>query len=201
MGKVEDNKQKKKKALLEAAYDLFTSKGIHDTTISDIVKQAGMAKGTFYLYFSDKYEIRDDLISRQACKIFGNAIACLPDFPYEDVENRILFLIDYILNVLNENKQLLKFISKNLSWGVFQRAVLTPQNANQVHFYQIYLKLLEQSGKKFRDPKLMIYMIVELVNATCHNVILHEEPVKLTQLKEELYPVVLYMIRSQEVVE
>ena len=32
----------------------------------------------------------------------------------------------------------------------------------------------------------MIYMIVELVNSTCYNVILHNEPVPIAKLKEEL---------------
>ena len=38
------------------AFELFTTKGLTKTTISDIVDQAGVAKGTFYLYFKDKYD-------------------------------------------------------------------------------------------------------------------------------------------------
>ena len=41
VSKVEINKKKKENSLYEAAYDLFTTKGIHDTAISDIVKKAG----------------------------------------------------------------------------------------------------------------------------------------------------------------
>ena len=47
MSKVENNKKIKKEALLNTAFDLFTSKGINDTSISDIVNKAGVAKGTF----------------------------------------------------------------------------------------------------------------------------------------------------------
>ena len=56
MGKAERNKKQKKDALLNTAFELFTSKGITDTTISNIVDRAGVAKGTFYLYFKDKYD-------------------------------------------------------------------------------------------------------------------------------------------------
>lgn len=48
-------KQKKKDALFNTAFELFTTKGTNQTTISDIVNKAGVAKGTFYLYFKDKY--------------------------------------------------------------------------------------------------------------------------------------------------
>lgn len=53
MGRVEENKKKKKEALFRTAYELFTTKGINSTAISDIVEKAGVAKGTFYLYCKD----------------------------------------------------------------------------------------------------------------------------------------------------
>ncbi|WP_106766943.1 TetR family transcriptional regulator [Paenibacillus faecalis] len=40
--------------ILKAAIELFTEKGFDNTSISDIVKKAGVAQGTFYLYFSSK---------------------------------------------------------------------------------------------------------------------------------------------------
>ena len=63
MGKVDDNKKLKMNTLLQTAFDLFTGKGFAKTTVSDIVNQAGLAKGTFYLYFKDKYDLRDKLIA------------------------------------------------------------------------------------------------------------------------------------------
>ena len=60
MSKVDDNKKQKKQALYQAAFDLFTEKGFAKTTISEIAERSGLAKGTFYLYFQDKYELRDD---------------------------------------------------------------------------------------------------------------------------------------------
>ena len=65
MGKVDENKHQKMDALFQSAYDLFLNQGIEKTSISDIAKKAGVAKGTFYLYFADKYEIRDRLIDSQ----------------------------------------------------------------------------------------------------------------------------------------
>lgn len=40
--------------LLEAARKLFSQKGFASTTVSDIVREAGVAQGTFYLYFDSK---------------------------------------------------------------------------------------------------------------------------------------------------
>ena len=62
MGKVDDNKRQKRERLLNKAYELFTTKGFTKTAISDIVENANVAKGTFYLYFKDKYDLKDKLI-------------------------------------------------------------------------------------------------------------------------------------------
>lgn len=73
MGKVEENKKRKREALLNAAFSLFTSQGVYRTSISDIAKKADIAKGTFYRYFSDKYDIRDQLIISKATQLFYHA--------------------------------------------------------------------------------------------------------------------------------
>ena len=73
MSKLEENKKKKKDALFSTAFELFTTKGINKTAISDIVEKAGVAKGTFYLYFTDKYDIRNKLVSHKATELFASA--------------------------------------------------------------------------------------------------------------------------------
>ena len=47
MGKIEEKKEHKRKDLLNAAFELFISKGFHNTSIADIVAKAGIAKGTW----------------------------------------------------------------------------------------------------------------------------------------------------------
>jgi len=44
----------KKERIIEAAIDIFRENGIEKTPVSSIVKRAGIAQGTFYLYFSSK---------------------------------------------------------------------------------------------------------------------------------------------------
>jgi AcrR family transcriptional regulator len=48
--------------LLEAAEDVFAQVGYHDASIVKITEAAGVAMGTFYLYFRSKKEIFDELL-------------------------------------------------------------------------------------------------------------------------------------------
>ncbi|WP_188454778.1 TetR family transcriptional regulator [Virgibacillus oceani] len=47
----------KKELIIQSAINVFREKGIEKTKISDIVKGAGIAQGTFYLYFSSKFAV------------------------------------------------------------------------------------------------------------------------------------------------
>ena len=73
MGKIDNNKQMKRESLLDSAFSLFINNGFSKTSISDIVNNAGVAKGTFYLYFKDKYDIRNHLIAHKASQVFQAA--------------------------------------------------------------------------------------------------------------------------------
>ncbi|MUV07697.1 TetR family transcriptional regulator [Planococcaceae bacterium Storch 2/2-2] len=59
----------KKKLIVSAAIDSFLEKGIHKTTISDIVREAGIAQGTFYLYFTSKWALMPAIAEVMAGKI------------------------------------------------------------------------------------------------------------------------------------
>ena len=119
MGKLETNKKVKKNALLQNAFELFTDKGFAKTTISDIVSRAGLAKGTFYLYFKDKYDLRDKLIVYKAGQLFCDAYKALVNQPMNGFEQELLFVADYIIERLKKDHSLLQFLAKNLSWEFF----------------------------------------------------------------------------------
>lgn len=56
--------EKRKQELLQIAYRLFLSKGYEETSIDEIVKEAKIAKGTFYYHFKSKEELLESLIDK-----------------------------------------------------------------------------------------------------------------------------------------
>src|ERR1700704_4454131 len=48
--------------VLEAAETVFGEKGYHGASVTEITRAAGVAQGTFYLYFKGKKEIFLDLV-------------------------------------------------------------------------------------------------------------------------------------------
>ncbi|MCR5670156.1 MAG: TetR/AcrR family transcriptional regulator [Butyrivibrio sp.] len=186
MGKADINKKLKMENLLNTSFELFTSKGINKTSISDIVEKAGVAKGTFYLYFKDKYDIRNRLIAHKSSQLFMQAYSALLKADIPDFSDRIIFIMDYVLDELAANKGLLAFIYKDLSWAVFKRALTTPMSENDIDFNEVYQKMLEESDVEFTDPEVMLFMIIELVGSAGYSSIMYNDPVSLEELKPHL---------------
>lgn len=196
MGKIEQNKKIKMESLLNTAFTLFTSKGFQNTSISDIVKNAGVAKGTFYLYFTDKYDIRNKLIAHKATSLFYDSYASLCSRPdIVSFEEQLIYMTDYIIERLNADKSLLNFIAKHLSWGIFRNSLISFHDSNDHNAYELFNDLLHQSGLEFHDPEIMIYMIIELTSGTIYNPILYGQPVPLDQIKPHLYEAIRSQIR------
>ena len=199
MRKVDVNKKIKEGNLLKTAFDFFTTKGFSKTSISDIVSQAGVAKGTFYLYFKDKYDIRNRLISHKSSQLFRNAVESLgsnaEDLSFED---KIVSIVDNIINQLNANQSLLTLISKNLSWGIFKTAITSPASDEDVNFSDVYYSMLSEAPYQFKDPEIMLFMIIELVSSTCYSAILYEDPCTISELKPHLYDSIRLIINRHK---
>lgn len=54
-------KHDRRTELLTAARTIFAEKGFETTTVAEIVARAGVAQGTFYLYFPSKYALVNEL--------------------------------------------------------------------------------------------------------------------------------------------
>ena len=196
MSKTEMNKLIKKNKLYTTAFELFREKGFAKTTVSDIVNKAGLAKGTFYLYFKDKYDIRDKLIINKTARLFAGAHTEAIRQNPDSFKNYILFITDYIISELNRDRGLLAFISKNLSWGVYGTAFQKKVPEESERYYDYYLKLLDRFDIKCENPELMLFTILELVGSTASSCILHQKPVGIDEYKPYLHRVILSTVRT-----
>ncbi len=55
--RVTKSQEERRRELIDAARELFVQKGYEAASVSDIVRRADVAQGTFYLYFASKQEV------------------------------------------------------------------------------------------------------------------------------------------------
>lgn len=193
------NEENKETRLLNTAFKLFTEKGIKDTSIQEIVDNADVGKGTFYLYFKDKYEIRDILIARKSEKLFNDALADLRKTNIANLSDQVIFIVNHVIDALKKNQLLLKFISKNLSWGIYSKTVnkiYEEQENKENGIQQLFLKGVKENNIKLKNPDVTLFMIIELVSSTCFNSILYDEPLPIEEYKPYLFELIEKLIEK-----
>src|SRR3954468_6884229 len=76
----------RREAILAAALDEFTARGYEGARLDDVARRAGVAKGTIYLYFTDKQALFQDLVRSMVSPILGT----LEKLPQVDMPGRVL---------------------------------------------------------------------------------------------------------------
>jgi AcrR family transcriptional regulator len=61
----------RREAILKAALEEFSARGFEAARLDDVARRAGIAKGTIYLYFSDKETLFQELVRSEISPIVG----------------------------------------------------------------------------------------------------------------------------------
>ncbi len=132
-----------RQTIMDAAWDLFYKKGYENTTINDIIRQAGTSKGGFYYYFKAKDELLNSLYS-------------FFDREYE----KFYKTMDKSLNSLIQLKQLGQYVSYFIEGNVspeFLCALYKSQLSNQTqenflgtdrYYIKLVRKIIAEGQKK-----------------------------------------------------
>ncbi len=97
-------------AVLASARRIFADKGYHATSIDDIIEAAGIARGTFYLYFESKRAIFDELLDELFVTLAATVkrIEVGPGAP-PPVE-QMDATVDRVMQTLNENREISRIL-------------------------------------------------------------------------------------------
>jgi AcrR family transcriptional regulator len=63
--------EERRTAILAAALEEFTARGYEGARLEDVAKRAGIAKGTIYLYFTDKETLFQELVRSMVHPVLG----------------------------------------------------------------------------------------------------------------------------------
>ncbi|MGC4091579.1 MAG: TetR/AcrR family transcriptional regulator [Polyangiaceae bacterium] len=155
-------KAERREQILSVARDVFAKRGYHQATIDDIVAQAGVARGTFYLYFIDKRAVFSELIDRFAAQITQAIVRIVIDDPSRPVADQVLENIRSILRTCLVERAMTKILFTDVAGAdpAFDRKLAT--------FYDAAVQLLTESLKDGQalgivedgEPRVLAYMTI-----------------------------------------
>ncbi len=111
MVRVVKEREERKKEIIAAARSLFNEKGYEETSVNDIIKKAGIAKGTFYYYFSSKEEIMNDVVMKDMARHVAEVMPVVDSQTLSPAEKFRDFILQHQISH-TENIEVLEFFRK-----------------------------------------------------------------------------------------
>jgi AcrR family transcriptional regulator len=161
----------KKAEILRCGKELFSTKGFKDTSVSDITKLAGLATGTFYLYYPSKDALFMEIYIEENAKLKREIMKTI------DLEADPISVIKEVtyknLQGMMENPILKEWYNKDIFYKIEQN-FRKDNGLEQVDFlYDTFIEIVRkwQAEGKMRndiDAKMIMAIFASLVNVETH---------------------------------
>ncbi|WP_284140265.1 MULTISPECIES: TetR family transcriptional regulator [unclassified Virgibacillus] len=187
--------ENKKQRIIHAAMDVFCEKGIEKTKVSDIVKRAGIAQGTYYIYFSSKLAVMPSIAEIMVEKMLAEI--------KETVQQETHFLpklkqvIDVAFSVTEKYREIFALIYA----GLASTAYLQEWEAIYAPYYSWMSELLaaaKQEGviRSNINPEQTAVLLIGLIESAAEQTFLYsqEDGKRVAQKKQVVLDFALHAL-------
>lgn len=188
-GLIARKKEDKRNRLLDAANHLFIEHGVSSTTISEICDEAGIAKGTFYLYFKDKEDILRALTKRISLTILK--------ITYQKVKtetvgfvDKLVLMADYLLDLFKNDPDMLSIMKKDFIWPITEEEFLTTEDDTM----SLIRRNIEEYAKEvvISEHQILVrlYALISMLCSIAYSSIIDDFPDSIDSLKPEIFTMI-----------
>lgn len=182
-------KSQKRQTIMDAAYRCFLRNGVQKTSIDEIVQEANVAKGTFYLYFKDKADLSQQLFITTSCHVILQAFRALTLEERADYDRMIVGFADNIFDYFIANQPVLLLLGRNFVWPRLESL----SQAADAELAQVRDSLLRNPHHPENDRETnfkYLYSIVVLCGEVGYSSIVHQQPDTIENMKPVLYEII-----------
>ena len=195
MLKTNKNKKEKEKRIMEETIKLFEEKGIEKTSIRDIMRSTKLGLGTFYLYFKDKKDLEEKIVTDVMVDVLYDAErSCKGSSATERYNSFIGYIIDY----MSKNPRELELISKNLNWVLYSKV----ENDERFKDADTALKFILSKYQELFSEKhteaeqlYILSLTMHIVISTCKSSMMEGSLLNVDEMKSVLFRIVEKIFR------
>lgn len=101
----------RRKELMDVAEELFLENGYEETAVSDIVKKAGVAQGTFYYYFKSKEAVLDAITDKYLDILIENTENIAHQENLNSIE-KLMAIFEFTSSFTGDRKGIMDYIEE-----------------------------------------------------------------------------------------
>ena len=190
-----DKKTEKRMKIIETAYRLFQQKSVSSTAVDDVVKAAGIARGTFYLYFKDKSDLLEQIILFKSTETMRQLLTEAQrrfdskEVPFTEIAGSF---IDMYIDFLVLHADVLAVVTKNISSCLKLFPSFYDKEIEAV--YNKITEMFVQSGCPEERVHRTVYIIADLIGSVCSDAILGGKPFTIDEIRGDVKTAALSIV-------
>ena len=190
-------KLEKKMKIIDTAFSLFREHSVNATAIDDIVRAAGIARGTFYLYFKDKSDLLEQIILFKSTEYMKTVLKETLAEPFDDnvdFYERVRVFLNCFIDFLIDNKEILPVMSKNMSSCI--KALPDFYDSEIAGIYSVLIDKMISMGYTPENAHITALIVVDMTGNVCSDAILHEKPFPIAQIRDIVVESAISVIKN-----
>jgi len=160
--------------LVRAARKLFVDRGYRETSVSAIVREAGVAQGTFYLYFRQK----PDVLVNLRGEVLRDYISCFQDAVSGDepADTRLTRGIQSIQDVVIRHRDLLRVFREATTSEELQRLYIEGRETVGVPLASLIEQGLKDGSFQVESARMSALLALALFDDLLYEAVEYQHP-------------------------
>ena len=174
----------RREQILKAARRVFREKGYDSTTVSEIVKEAGVAQGTFYLYYPSKRDVvlaLGQMVLDQVSRKMRDAYA-----PGLSLEDRIRKVVLVAFEVGRENPDLCRLIHFGAESVAQEFHETVAEHPVQVEMVRMFREAAEAGEMADVNPEMAVRLLMRMIPSCLQEAYVFGDGQDADQLEEAM---------------
>ena len=187
---VSDSLVGKKEKIMQAALKVFKKKGPDKASVREIMAESGFGLGTFYLYYTDKNDLKEKIVLDKAMDII---IKAENNCEGEDPIERYISFVDYIIDYLIANPFELDLLSNNITWALYTKIEHDERLTEADSTLQFILNKYENLFSKSYSQSQQLYILAmtfDIMMSTCKSALMEDSTLSIDEMKPVLFAVI-----------
>ncbi|MCB9677229.1 MAG: TetR/AcrR family transcriptional regulator [Alphaproteobacteria bacterium] len=175
--RAEASREQRRAQILERALGVFAEKGYHGASVSDVVKAAGVARGTFYLYFDSKEAVFLDLLDELLATLRAGVGGMDVSRGAASMEDQLQGIVVRLLQTTESNRELTRIIFREaVGLDAAVDAKLREFHDGLHAWLVVALRVGAQLGLvRENDPEIVATCVIGMVRETIHRYVVQSD--------------------------
>ena len=187
---LDEKKKDNKLQIIQSAIKMFEKKGVEKTTIRDIMNNTDLGLGTFYSYFKDKEDLKEQIV---LSKVVGLVLEAEKKCTQEDHVERFISFTDFIIDYYIAHPFEFELVASNLNWALYAKVENEERFAEADTTLKYILNKYSQLFSKEYSDSQKLYILsltIETVISTCKLAIRKDSILSIDEMKSVLVEVI-----------